>query len=471
MFGCLYNKQVAKKVLHIILLLVLLAYIARAQEVQQKLPDKTRILFLLDGSGSMLAGWGRTNRITAAKELLGSLVDSLKTNPNLELALRAYGHLYRRSSQNCKDTRLEVGFGKGNHNLIINKLNAISPKGTTPIAYSLEQTANDFPLVAGCRNIVIIITDGIESCDGDPCEVSLALQKKGIFLKPFIIGIGMGQDYRKQFKCIGEYYDAKDISSFQRALSKAVSTSLDKTTASIELLDINRQPRETNVNVSFINNFTKEPAFDFVHYRDIQGRPDSVQLDPVLTYDVVVNTLPPVIKRNVNLTPGKHNIITISSPQGKLAIKQKSASTYTNSVRAIIKENGKPTTVNVHDINSLHTYLVGKYDIEVLTTPRRHFRNVEVNQDQTTTLTLPEPGLLNLYNSAPGYGSIYEIDESGRQKWVYDLAHNQSKVSLALQPGTYKIVFRVDKAPGSKYTATKMVTIQPGRSAVVKVFN
>lgn len=460
-----------KKALHIALLLLLLASLGHAQEVQQQLPDKTRILFLLDGSGSMLAGWGDTNRITAAKELLGDLVDSLKANPKLELALRVYGHLYRRSSQNCKDTRLEVGFGKSNHNQIINELKTIEPKGTTPIAYSLEQAANDFPSTAGYRNIVIIITDGIESCDGDPCAVSLALQKRGIFLKPFIIGIGMGQDFKEQFKCIGEYYDAKDISSFQKALAKAVSTSLDKTTASIELLDINKRPRETNVNVSFINNFTKEPAFDFVHYRDPQGRPDSVQLDPVLTYDVVVNTLPPVVERNVNLIPGKHNVISISSPQGKLSIKQKSASTYQNGVRSIIKERGKTAIVNIHDINTQQQYLVGKYDVEVLTTPRRHFRNVEVNQDQTTTLTLPDPGLLNLYNNAPGYGSIYEIDESGRQEWVYDLAHDQSRISLALQPGTYKIVFRVDKAPGSKYTAIKTVTIESGRSAVVKLFN
>lgn len=419
----------------------------------------------------MLAGWGETNRITAAKELLGQLVDSLKVNPNLDLALRVYGHLYRRSSQNCKDTRLEVGFGKNNHSQIINKLKMIDPKGTTPIAYSLEQAANDFPSTSGYRNIVIIITDGIESCDGDPCAVSLALQKKGIFLKPFIIGIGMGQNFRDQFKCIGEYYDAKDISSFQRALSKAVSTSLDKTTASIELLDINNRPRETNINVSFINNFTGEPAFDFVHYRDTQGRPDSVQLDPVLTYDVVVNTLPPVVKRNVNLVPGKHNVITISSPQGKLSIRQQSSSTYKNGIRAIIKEKGKSSIVNIHDINSSQQYLVGKYDVEVLTTPRRHFRNVEINQDKTTTLTLPDPGLLNLYNNASGYGSIYEIDESGRQEWVYDLTNEQSRISLALQPGTYKIVFRVNKAPGSKYTAIKTVTIESGRSAVVKLFN
>lgn len=460
-----------RKTLYIFLLFTLINHLVCSQQVQQKIPEKTRILFLLDGSGSMLAGWGETNRISVAKELLTHLVDSLKTNTKLELALRVYGHLYRRSSQNCKDTRLEVGFGKNNHDQIINKLKMIDPKGTTPIAYSLEQGANDFPSSAGYRNIVIIITDGIESCDGDPCAVSLALQKKGIFLKPFIIGIGMGQNFKDQFKCIGEYYDAKDVSSFQKALTRAVNTTLDKTTASVELLDINNKPKETNINVSFINNFTQEPTFDFVHYRDRQGRPDSVQLDPVLTYDVVVNTLPPVVKRNVNLVPGKHNVITIASPQGSLTINQKGSSAYENGVRAIIREKGKQSIVHIHNINESQKYLVGNYDVEVLTTPRRHFKNVMINQDKTTTLSLPDPGLLNLYNNAPGYGSIYEILETGEQKWVYDLAHNQPRISMALQPGTYKIVFRVDRAPGSKYTATKTVTIETGRSVVVKLFD
>lgn len=454
----------------IIILLLFIASATRAQVVQQQLPEKTRILFLLDGSGSMLAGWeNNTNRMTAAKELLTNLVDSLKSNEKLELALRVYGHLYRRSSQNCKDTRLEVGFSKNNHAQIINKLKLIEPKGTTPIAYSLEQAANDFPTTSGYRNIVIIITDGIESCDGDPCAVSLALQKKGIFLKPFIIGLGLGKEYKKQFECMGEYFDAKDAKSLQTAVVKAINTSLDKTTASVDLLDINNKPTETNINVSFINTFTRESAFDFVHYRDKQGRPDSVVLDPVLTYDVVVNTLPPVVKRNVQLIPGKHNIISIKSPQGKLSINHQGGSAY-SAVKAIVRQKNKTSTVHIHDINSEHLYLVGEYDIEVLTLPRRHFKGVVVQQDQTTAVTLPNSGILNINNTFPGYGSIYEIKPSGEQEWVYDLNH-ESRVTLSMQPGKYKIVFRADKAPGSKYTAIKTVNIESGKSIIIKLFD
>ena len=59
-----------------------------------KKPKKTRILFLLDGSGSMNAKWENSVRMTVAKQLLSKMVDSLKTHKNLEMALRVYGHQF-----------------------------------------------------------------------------------------------------------------------------------------------------------------------------------------------------------------------------------------------------------------------------------------------------------------------------------------------------------------------------------------
>jgi Ca-activated chloride channel family protein len=92
-------------------------------------PNKTRILFLLDASGSMYAQMGRDNRMDVAKRLLGKMVDSLRDKPNLEIALRVYGHQTTKDKQNCKDTKLEVPFNKTNHDLIKEKLRITSPFG------------------------------------------------------------------------------------------------------------------------------------------------------------------------------------------------------------------------------------------------------------------------------------------------------------------------------------------------------
>ena len=155
-------------------------------KVQQKIPEKTRILFLLDASGSMLEQWERPNqtRWSVAKSILTKLVDSLRQNTKLELGLRVYGHRSPQEIKNCKDTWLEVPFKAKNHSLIIDKLQEIKPKGVTPITYSLEQAANDFPAGPGYRNIVILITDGIESCGGDLCATSRAIATERGFSSP-----------------------------------------------------------------------------------------------------------------------------------------------------------------------------------------------------------------------------------------------------------------------------------------------
>ena len=197
---------------HLFFLVFLIALSLSANEAfGQSSPQKTRILFVLDGSQSMYARWENGQKMQVATRLLRKLVDSLKGAQNVEVALRAYGHQYNVTStgRNCKDTKLEVPFGPTNHEKIKERLQTIRPKGTTLIAYSLEQAANDFPTCANCRNVIILITDGIEECDGDPCAVSLALQKKGVILKPFVIGLGLDPSVMDAFKCVGSFYDAK----------------------------------------------------------------------------------------------------------------------------------------------------------------------------------------------------------------------------------------------------------------------
>src|SRR5690606_12091970 len=123
--------------------------------------------------------------------------------------------------------------------------------GTTPIAQSLDRAATDFPPCENCRNVIILITDGIEACDGDPCAVSRQLQKKGIILKPFVIGIGLDESFKKSFECVGTYFDATNEETFQKVLGIVISQALQNTTAQVNLLDINNKPSETDVPITF----------------------------------------------------------------------------------------------------------------------------------------------------------------------------------------------------------------------------
>ena len=437
-------------------------------KIQQKLPDKTRILFLLDASGSMLEQWERPNqtRWSVAKSILTKIVDSLGRNSKLELALRVYGHRSPQEIKNCKDTWLEVPFKAKNHALIIEKLKGLKPKGVTPITYSLEQSANDFPTNAGYRNIVILITDGIESCGGDLCAMSRALQKKGVFLRPYIIGLGLRSE--TTLECAGRYIDADTPGKFNDVLNEAIETSFAKTTVSVELLDASNRPTETNVNVSFLNSITGIPMYDFVHYRNKLGTPDTVQIDPVMDYDVVINTIPPIRKNNISITIGKHNVLTIPTPQGNLIFKQDGR--RDNNLQALIREKGKGEIIHTQSSNETVRYLTGKYEVETLTLPRRIFE-VDLLPNKTESILLPSPGIVNFNTISTGYGSLYEIKPDDTQVWVCNLNELKSQFTLSLLPGRYKIVFRVKQTTGSKYTAFKKFTVKSGVTLGVSVFN
>ena len=213
------------RLVHIVLLLMMgIAFSSNAQlQRDPNAPEpKTRILFLLDGSGSMLAQWEGKQRIQVAKTILSELVDSLATVKNVELGLRVYGHQFNKKYQNCKDTKLEVSFAPKNHQILKNKLQDIRPQGVTPIAYSLLQATKDFKKEKNVRNVIIIITDGLESCDGDPCAISKQLQTKHIFLRPFVVGINMPLKYESQFNCLGKFHNAKSSKQLKKYLTKII---------------------------------------------------------------------------------------------------------------------------------------------------------------------------------------------------------------------------------------------------------
>jgi Ca-activated chloride channel homolog len=434
-------------------------------KVQQVVPEKTRILFVLDGSGSMEALWdAKQSRMDVAKAILTRLVDSLRVNPALEIGLRVYGHQFPRSSNNCKDSRLEVPFGQKNHNTIVSKIKSITPRGVTPITYAIEQAAKDFPSAAGYRNILILITDGVESCGGDPCSMSKELQKKGVFLRPFVIGLGLKGG--AVLDCVGKYIDSENGQSFNKILNKSIEVSLAQTTVSIELLNGQDKPVETNIDVSFINSVTGISAYEFVHYRDRLGRPDSVQIDQVIPYDIRVNTIPPVIKRNVEFNSGKHNVFSISVPQGSLVIKPEGRG---NNFAFLVRERGKSTTLNIQKSNEPYRYLAGEYEVETFTLPRRTL-SVNITADQTQTISIPATGLVNINSLMKGIGTIFEILPSGESQWVCNLDENATIHSYNLLPGTYKIAFRAKQAGGSKFTRLKTIEVKSGVTVNVSMF-
>lgn len=438
-----------------------------AQTIVQPLV-KTRILFIFDASNSMYAYWNSDEKIKVAKKMLLQLIDSLENVPNTEIALRVYGHQSPVPPQDCNDTKLEVPFAPGSAEAMRKKVRSIEPRGTTPIARSLELAGGDFPDDPNARNIIILITDGIEACDGDPCAVSRALQKKGIVLRPFIIGLGLDADFTETFKCVGRVFNAKEEGQFKQALSTAISQATNSTTVQINLLDTYKKPTETNVNMTFYDETTGQIRYNYIHTINEKGVPDTLVLDPLITYRMVAHTLPSVSINNIALEPGKHSVFNCFAPQGGLVLKNPGGHTEPN-LQCIIKKNGTDDILNVQKVERAEKYIVGKYDVEILCLPRVSLTGVQIKQSETTTLRIPQPGMLTVIKGTAIYGAVY-LENKNKLEFVISLdSEKAGSETFILQPGSYRIVSRGKFIKETLYSTEKRFKITSGGVENVRI--
>lgn len=441
-----------------------------AQNRNQQQP-LTRILFVFDASFSMYGRWQTGMKMDIAKRLFVQFLDSLQGTPNLELGLRCYGHQYSLQPQrNCEDSKLEVPIGKPNIAIpaMKKRMETIVPKGTTPIAYTLEQCGNDFPSDnVNSRNIIILITDGIEECGGDPCAVSLALQSKGIVLKPFVLGIGLEGNF-ESLNCVGKMYDISSEATFTQVLNIVVSQALNNTTCQVNLLNNQGKPLETDVAMTFYDQTTGVIRYSYMHTLNHRGVPDTVILDPLSTYRLVVHTIPAQVKENIVITPGIHNIIALDAPQGFLNLQVAGTNNYTR-LQAIVRKSGDMNTLVTQDFGSKQKYIVGKYDLEILTLPRIYMKGVSIAQSSTTDILIPQAGTVSVFKPAEGTGQVF-LEEKNTLTWVCNLDDKRTNENLTLQPGNYRVIFRTKAAKETIYTKEQKFKVDPGGAVTVKLY-
>jgi Ca-activated chloride channel family protein len=455
-------------ILPVLLIVLLSAQRADAQDDQEGGFIKTRILFVFDASQSMSGYWESDQKINIARNFLIGVVDSLESLTNVQMALRVYGHQSPVFMKDCQDTKLEVAFEINNAHKIRQKLRFLKPNGNTPIAYSLEQAANDFPPCSDCRNIIIMITDGIEECGGDPCAVSRKLQEQGITLRPFVIGIGIDPNFKKTFDCVGYYYNAAREENFKEVLRVVITQALNTTSAQVNLLDQDHLPTETNVSMTFYDVFSGKVKHNFVHTMNHKGNPDTLFLDPLVTYRVEIHTIPPIIIDTVRVTAGKHTIIAADAPQGYLEART-IGQTHYRDMQFIVRKHGQLQTLHFQKMNEMEKYLIGRYDLEFPTVPKIILNDVEIRQSHTTTIEIPRPGIVTFISTAAGYGSLYK-EEGGKLVWIANMDSRKTNQSLAIQPGYYTVVFRSGNSKNSYSTITKKFEVMAGSSSAVDLY-
>lgn len=185
---------------------------------------------ILDASGSMAGRLADgTVKIAAARDAVKGFVQALPQDT--VIAFRAYGHQSAREEHNCTDTQILVPFGVARDQSagILTKSDALQPRGYTPISYVLEQAAADFNTEMTGERTIILVSDGKETCEGDPCAVAKALHESQARLVVHTVGFGVDDATRSQLECIarvtgGTYFPAEDAGTLGQVLGAAVET-------------------------------------------------------------------------------------------------------------------------------------------------------------------------------------------------------------------------------------------------------
>ncbi len=437
---------------YLITLLCVLGFIlpGLAQSTETTAP----IIFIYDASGSM---WGQLEgktKMEIASEVLTTTVGTL--GENQQVGVVAYGH---RQKGDCKDVETLVSMENTSKTEVTKALKNIKPLGKTPLAYSARMVIDQLK-ASGSSATIILITDGVESCNGDICNVVSEAKKAGIDFKLHIVGFGLKKGETGQLECAakagdGMYYDASSAAGLGEVLNEATQQTVTMPEGNVTFYAVkNGEPVDAWVKAYDLK--SKRRPISVRTYRDTA----SVFLPPS-TYDLEVKPLEgskisAIMVRNIESFEDKVVHQTISFDGGTLRVHTTNNGEGWDSTVKILDQDGKTVTggrtykkpkdielnAGVYDVKVMGLRINGRYREHVI-------EDVELSSMETKDVIHEfATGIANLGCSESGQlvdvtVSIYDAktDESVAAGRSYT-SESSNPREFILTPGNYKVRLR-----------------------------
>lgn len=181
-----------------------------------------RVVIVFDASGSMWAQIDGKPKLEIARESLRTVLQSVPADR--EIGFMAYGH---REKGSCEDIELIVPPQAGSAAAVSAAADSLKFIGKTPLTSAVKQAAEALKYTED-KATVILITDGLETCKGDPCALGKELRAAGVDFTVNVVGFGLTADEGKQVACLadntgGKYIQASDEQALQDALVETIA--------------------------------------------------------------------------------------------------------------------------------------------------------------------------------------------------------------------------------------------------------
>ncbi|MBQ8704473.1 MAG: VWA domain-containing protein [Bacteroidales bacterium] len=429
----------------------------------QQAPEKTRLLLILDCSNSMWDHWQSNAKIKVTQQVLLSFLDSVSRQHDVDVALRVFGHLNR----NQIGTRLEVPFGEDNIYQLQSKIKTLVPNGGCTAAAALTDALSDFPAGGDTRNIILIVTDGVGGLSAEICYVARQVQLSGVVVQTFVLGIGGGEFDNAD--CAGTFLSVPHEEDYSRTLYDIFRLAGKTARVVVRMLNGDGALFEAEHPIAFYDRRTGVSRLNTIYSVDNTLTPDTLLLDPLMTYDLTVFTHPPLCREAMQFGIDRVNTVDLTVSEGSLCVRfgGRRPQWQQSAVDAIVRLP-RGERVAAQEIGEVGQYLAGRYDVEVQTLPVTTLRGVEVRGGALTNLEVPMPGMLVL-SKPKGIttGAIFKLND-GNVEFTTDLNPSTAGERLLLQPGEYELVLHPQDATLYNKVQTRRFVIESSQTTKIQ---
>ena len=461
----------------ITLFCAMLVFQTQAQEQEPPSP----ILFIYDASGSMWGKLGNKTKKDIASEVLSTTVNNLPENQNIGLI--AYGH---RKKGDCKDVEFMVHLSNQSKSTINSAIKGITPIGMTPLAYSATQAINSLRS-SKTKATIILVTDGIESCDGNICDVITSAKSEGINFKLHIVGFGLKEGETQQLKCAakagsGNYYDASDASGLGDALIQVTTKTVDKPDGNFSIYATkNGKPVDawvravktgTNIEVDGTRTY-RDTSFIYLPPGKYDLKIKPLENTKIKGTTISVESIEGEIgHQTVSFDGGKINLITRNNNEGWDCTSK--VKTQSGEIVGGSRTYGRPKLIEVDP---------GVYDVEIqglvmkgLKT-KHFFEDVVVEPGKTTDIShnyKTGKARIGVKSGETLVDATINIKEKKSGTWVaggrsYTSASSNPKEYI-LNPGIYEVLIKAVKKEMAGKSETFTIEVKQGET-ITKMTN
>ncbi|WP_421785524.1 vWA domain-containing protein [Hyphobacterium sp.] len=183
------------------------------------------VQFILDASGSMGASAGAQTKMEIARTAFINALDVIE-DANVMASLRAYGFdssVEHTADASCPNTERMTGFTGDDMTELRAAAAGLSPYGYTPIAASLEAAAMDLMETEARERLIVLLSDGEETCGGDPVAMAETIRGWDINVSAYVVGFDLDAAQEAQMRAVaaaagGRYINAPDGEALAEAM-------------------------------------------------------------------------------------------------------------------------------------------------------------------------------------------------------------------------------------------------------------